>query len=99
MTSWLDIVLSHFLYIANDSFHEFWNIDCYLLAYSFFQLGDSFWDYLSILFPNGIESFPWNRFLRSNMNEKKIHCLDIQWNNFENQDENFSEDASGFDAA
>ena len=41
VTSWLDIGLSLFLHYVHDVFHDFWTDYCYLLAYSFFQLGDS----------------------------------------------------------
>ena len=41
VTSWLDTVLSLFLHNVVDVFPDFWTNDCHLLAYSFFQLGDS----------------------------------------------------------
>ena len=41
MTSWLDTVLSLFLHPVDDGFRGFWTDVCYLLAYSFFQLGES----------------------------------------------------------
>ena len=40
VTSWLDIVQSLFLHSVDDVFPDFWNDECYLLAYSFFQLSD-----------------------------------------------------------
>ena len=38
---WLDIVLSIFLHSVDDNFRDFRNNACFLLASSFFQLGDS----------------------------------------------------------
>ena len=41
VTSRLDTVLSPFFHTVDDGFCDFWNNACYLLANSFFQLGDS----------------------------------------------------------
>ena len=50
----MEKVLSPFLYSVDDGFRDFWTNACYLLADSFFQLGDSLRImFIHIIFPLG----------------------------------------------